>query len=105
MIFLIFFLFLLCPEGALFSCLWYVLSRVRTSADYLWGGIVLFLCFLLLDLLKNKSRPQEAADGAAAWVIAEREMKERLKKEREARELKEKLEVSGFPIKPHSWFF
>ena len=47
-----------------------------------------------LDLLKNKSRPEEAAEGAAAWVVSEREMKERLKKEREARELKEMSEVS-----------
>jgi mitochondrial chaperone BCS1 len=45
------------------------------------------------DLLKNKSRPEIAASGAAAWVIAERELRERLKKEREARELQEKLEV------------
>lgn len=43
-------------------------------------------------LLKNKSRPEIAASGAAAWVISERELRERLKKEREARELKEKLE-------------
>ncbi len=47
-----------------------------------------------IDLLKNKSRPEDAAEGAAAWVVSEREMKERLKKEREAREIKEKLEVS-----------
>lgn len=47
-----------------------------------------------IDLLKNKSRPEDAADGAAEWVIQERELKERLKKEREARELKEKIEVS-----------
>lgn len=50
-----------------------------------------------IDLLKNKSRPEEAAAGAAAWVVSEREMKERMRKEREARELKEKIEVS----KPH----
>ena len=48
------------------------------------------------DLLKNKSRPEAAATEAAAWVVSEREMRERLKKEREAKELKEKLEVS-FP--------
>ena len=46
-----------------------------------------------LDLLKNKSRPEAAASGATDWVKSEREMRERLKKEREARELKEKLEV------------
>ena len=44
-------------------------------------------------LLKNKSRPECAASGAAAWVVSERELRERLKKEKEARELKEKLEV------------
>ena len=49
-----------------------------------------------VDLLKNKSRPEAAATEAAAWVVSEREMRERLRKEREARELKEKLEVS-FP--------
>ncbi|EJD05988.1 P-loop containing nucleoside triphosphate hydrolase protein [Fomitiporia mediterranea MF3/22] len=43
-------------------------------------------------LLKNKSRPEAAAEGAAAWVISEREMRERLQREREAREMKEKLE-------------
>lgn len=43
-------------------------------------------------LLKNKSRPEKAAEGAAEWVVSEREMRERLRKEREARELKEKLE-------------
>ncbi|CCM03890.1 uncharacterized protein FIBRA_06041 [Fibroporia radiculosa] len=43
-------------------------------------------------LLKNKSRPEAAASDAAEWVVSERELRERLKKEREARELKEKLE-------------
>ncbi|KAI5123305.1 hypothetical protein M0805_009326 [Coniferiporia weirii] len=43
-------------------------------------------------LLKNKSRPEAAAEGAVAWVLSEREMRERLKREREAREMKEKLE-------------
>lgn len=44
-------------------------------------------------LLKNKSRPECAASDAAAWVVSERELRERLKKEKEAREIKEKLEV------------
>jgi hypothetical protein len=44
----------------------------------------------VLDLLKNKSRPEDAAKKAAEWVVSEREMRERLKKERE---LKEKLAV------------
>ncbi|KAK6977499.1 P-loop containing nucleoside triphosphate hydrolase protein [Favolaschia claudopus] len=43
-------------------------------------------------LLKNKSRPEAAAAEAAAWVVAEREMRERLRKEKEARETKEKAE-------------
>ncbi|KAH9027479.1 hypothetical protein EDB83DRAFT_2508045 [Lactarius deliciosus] len=37
-------------------------------------------------LLKNKSRPESAAEGAAAWVITERQLREKLKKEREAKE-------------------
>ncbi|PSS06863.1 hypothetical protein PHLCEN_2v3521 [Hermanssonia centrifuga] len=37
-------------------------------------------------LLKNKSRPEDAAHNAAAWVVSEREMRERLKKERELKE-------------------
>ncbi|KAJ7657327.1 P-loop containing nucleoside triphosphate hydrolase protein [Mycena polygramma] len=43
-------------------------------------------------LLKNKSRPEAAATEAAAWVVAEREMRERLKKEKEAKENREKAE-------------
>ncbi|KAH7923162.1 P-loop containing nucleoside triphosphate hydrolase protein [Leucogyrophana mollusca] len=43
-------------------------------------------------LLKNKSQPESAANEAAAWVISERELKERLRKEKEARDLKEKLD-------------
>jgi mitochondrial chaperone BCS1 len=48
-------------------------------------------------LLKNKSQPEAAANDAGAWVVSEREMKERLRREREEREIKEKLEVcAGF---------
>ncbi|KAL5532989.1 hypothetical protein ACEPAF_4763 [Sanghuangporus sanghuang] len=43
-------------------------------------------------LLKNKSRPETAAEGAKAWVQSERDLRERLQREREAREIKEKLE-------------
>jgi len=43
-------------------------------------------------LLKNKTRPQSAADDAAAWVISERELKARLQREKEEREAKERLE-------------
>ena len=49
------------------------------------------------DLLKNKSRPENAAEGAAAWVITERELREKLKKEREAKERELEKEVRGLP--------
>jgi len=45
-------------------------------------------------LLKNKSQPESAANDAAAWVISEREMRERLRREQDAREAKERLDVS-----------
>lgn len=70
-----------------------------------WNSVLtIVLCTLIpgvraeTDLLKNKSRPEAAADEAATWVVSEREMKERMRKEREARELKEKLEVCVFRI-------
>ncbi|KAI0033521.1 P-loop containing nucleoside triphosphate hydrolase protein [Vararia minispora EC-137] len=44
-------------------------------------------------LLKNKSRPETAASEAAAWVISERQLREKLRKEREARKLEEEKEV------------
>lgn len=44
-------------------------------------------------MLKNKSRPEAAAHGAAAWVISERELREKLRKEREARKAEEEREV------------
>ncbi|KIM75746.1 hypothetical protein PILCRDRAFT_667729 [Piloderma croceum F 1598] len=43
-------------------------------------------------LLKNKSQPEAAATNAAAWVISEREMRERLRREQDAREAKERVE-------------
>jgi hypothetical protein len=46
-----------------------------------------------IDLLKNKSRPEAAAEGAAAWVITERELREKLKKEREVKEREQEKEV------------
>jgi hypothetical protein len=61
-----------------------------------------------VDLLKNKSQPEAAANGAAAWVISERELRERLRKEKEARELKEKLDVSiqdVIDVTGHQLFF
>ena len=54
---------------------------------HLWGWMA--------DLLKNKSRPEAAANSATEWVESERTMREKLAKEREAREHKEKLEVSA----------
>lgn len=54
-----------------------------------------FSFLLIVDLLRNKSQPEAAAEGVAPWVVSEREMRERLKKEKEAREIKEKLEVSA----------
>jgi hypothetical protein len=45
------------------------------------------------DLLKHKAQPEAAANGIEAWVQAEREMKERLQKEKEARETREKALV------------
>jgi len=47
----------------------------------------------VIDLLKNKSQPEVAANEAEKWVISEREMRVRMKRENEERELKEKLEV------------
>ncbi|THH23205.1 hypothetical protein EUX98_g7970 [Antrodiella citrinella] len=58
------------------------------SVAALQGSLFWGMC----DLLKNKSRPEEAAGGAAEWVIQERELRERMRKEKEARELNEKLE-------------
>jgi hypothetical protein len=63
-----------------------VVSEVKALADALFP--------ITVDLLKNKSQPEAAANGAAAWVISEKELRERLRKEKEARELKEKLDVS-----------
>lgn len=54
---------------------------------------LIFSSFFYLDLLKNKSQPEAAANDVGAWVVSEREMRERLKKEKEEREEKEKIEV------------
>jgi hypothetical protein len=78
----------------------YDTARVFFTSDcVVRGGIVTladthFLVFFSsLDLLKNKSRPEAAAEGAAAWVITERELREKLKKEREAKERELEKEV------------
>ncbi|KAF7977836.1 hypothetical protein HWV62_2581 [Athelia sp. TMB] len=44
-------------------------------------------------LLKNKTRPRECVDEVGAWVIDERETREKLKKEKAEREAKEKKEA------------
>ena len=51
------------------------------------------------DLLKSKSSPEKAASAAAAWVVAEREMRERLKKERELKE-KQAVSIDGLSRHP-----
>jgi chaperone BCS1 len=43
-------------------------------------------------LLKNKSRPRECVDEVGAWVVEERERREKLKKEKAEKEKKEKEE-------------
>ncbi|KAG7100295.1 hypothetical protein E1B28_002070 [Marasmius oreades] len=44
-------------------------------------------------LLKNKTRPRECVEEVADWVVSEREMREKLKKEKAEREAKEKKEA------------
>ncbi|KAH9913084.1 uncharacterized protein BXZ73DRAFT_107061 [Epithele typhae] len=44
-------------------------------------------------LLRNKTRPRECVDEVAAWVVSEREMREKMKKEKEEREAREKKEA------------
>lgn len=44
-------------------------------------------------LLKNKLRPRECVDEVSEWVVQEREMREKLKKEKAEREAKEKKEA------------
>ncbi|OJT13683.1 hypothetical protein TRAPUB_9782 [Trametes pubescens] len=44
-------------------------------------------------LLRNKTRPRECVDEVAAWIVSEREMRAKLKKEKEEREAKEKKEA------------
>jgi len=46
-----------------------------------------------LDLLKHKAQPDAAANGVEDWVNGEREMKDRLQKEKEAREIRDKALV------------
>ncbi|OBZ70965.1 putative mitochondrial chaperone BCS1-B [Grifola frondosa] len=66
------------------------IAAAKHSAKPLDGALLAALAKKLSA--EDKSRPEAAANEAAAWVVSEREMRERLRKEREARELKEKLE-------------
>ena len=50
--------------------------------------------FLVADLLKHKAQPEAAANGVEAWVKSEREMRERLQREKDAREVREQALVS-----------
>jgi hypothetical protein len=47
----------------------------------------------LADLLKNKAQPELAANGVLEWIEKERKMRERLMKEKVAREQREKAMV------------
>ena len=63
------------------------------------GGVTFFGMFidymiLLIDLLKHKAQPEAAANGVESWVKSEREMRERLQREKDAREVREQALVS-----------
>jgi mitochondrial chaperone BCS1 len=46
--------------------------------------------------LKHKAQPEAAANGVEAWVKSEREMRERLQREKDAREVREQALVGFF---------
>jgi len=73
----------------------YDITYLTTPAFVVRDGIVTFADTYVrsADLLKNKSRPEAAAEGAAAWVITERQLREKLKKEREQKERELEKEV------------
>jgi len=48
--------------------------------------------------LKHKAQPEAAANGVDTWVKSEREMRERLQREKDAREVREQALVSCFFI-------
>ena len=54
----------------------------------------------LVDLLKHKAQPEAAANGVEAWVKSEREMRERLQREKDAREVREQALVGFFFFPP-----
>ncbi|KZP29371.1 hypothetical protein FIBSPDRAFT_947002 [Athelia psychrophila] len=49
---------------------------------------VRMLMRVLVDLLEDKSNPEAAANEVVAWVLGERELRERLAREKEMREPK-----------------
>jgi hypothetical protein len=60
-------------------------------------------CLLIIyivspDLLKHKAQPEAAANGVEAWVKSEREMRERLQREKDAREVREQALVGFFSL-------
>ena len=66
---------------------------------FLFCSIFLFGIFIntcSLDLLKHKAQPEAAANGVEAWVKSEREMRERLQREKDAREVREQALVGFF---------
>ena len=66
---------------------------------FFWGALFFLECLLiymilLIDLLKHKAQPEAAANGVESWVKSEREMRERLQREKDAREVREQALVS-----------
>ena len=59
---------------------------------FFWEYLLINTCFV--DLLKHKAQPEAAANGVEAWVKSEREMRERLQREKDAREVREQALVS-----------
>ena len=59
---------------------------------FFWEHLLINTCFV--DLLKHKAQPEAAANGVEAWVKSEREMRERLQREKDAREVREQALVS-----------
>jgi mitochondrial chaperone BCS1 len=83
-----------------------VVPEEEFSVAGLQGCEFFFVCLLLFfgifidirftDLLKHKAQPEAAANGVEAWVKSEREMRERLQREKDAREVREQALVGFF---------
>lgn len=58
----------------------------------------------LPDLLKNKSQSETAANDAGAWVISEREMRERLCREKEKLDVRFFLSNHMLPLSSRAYF-